>query len=77
MAKAKIRLFKDDVLLAETDIETKGIPLNDSVIDMWTDILRTNKLTLGSLNALDWNNVEFDVDGVIYTRINGVTEDEN
>jgi hypothetical protein len=68
MAKASVKIFKESNLIAETNIETPNIPISDELVDKWTDMFREKGLALKSLNAEDWDTIEFNVDGTVYTR---------
>lgn len=68
MARASVKIFKNDNLVSETNIETPNVPVSDELIDKWADMFRQQGLTLKSLNVEDWNVIEFNVDGTIYIR---------
>jgi hypothetical protein len=68
MAKASVKIFKENNLIAETNIETRDVDISERLVDNWADMFRENGLALKSLNAEDWDTIEFNCDGVIYTR---------
>lgn len=68
MARASVKIFKDNVLIAETNIETPDVPISDELVDKWTDMFREIGLAQKSLNVEDWNTIEYNVDGTTYIR---------
>lgn len=68
MARGSVKIFKESNLVAETNIETPNIPISDELVDKWTDMFRQKGLSLKSLNVEDWDTIEFNVDGTVYTR---------
>jgi hypothetical protein len=68
MARGSVKIFKESNLVAETNIETPNIPISDELVDKWTDMFRQKGLSLKSLNAEDWDTIEFNVDGTVYIR---------
>lgn len=68
MARASVKIFKDTVLIAETNIETPDVPISDELVDKWTDMFREIGLAQKSLNVEDWNTIEYNVDGTTYIR---------
>lgn len=73
MAKASVKIFKESNLIAETHIETPNINISEELVDNWADMFRGAGLTLKSLNAEDWDNIQFNCDGTVYTRARNMT----
>lgn len=68
MARANVRFFLNDEVVNETTIETIGETFSESSIDIWTSFFKNNLLTLDALRVRNWDVIEFNVDGVVYTR---------
>lgn len=77
MAKANVKLYFEGNLLTQTTVKS-NLPkvFEESLIDKWTDMFRVNSITLKSLKVNKWDVIEFEVDGVIYTRNYEVPENE-
>jgi hypothetical protein len=68
MARASVKIFKENNLIAETNVETRDTVISETLVDNWTDMFREKGLALKSLNAEDWDTIEFNCDGTVYTR---------
>lgn len=78
MAKANVKLYFQGNLLTQTTV-TSNLPkeFDESLIDRWANIFRQkNNLTLKSLKVNKWDIIEFEVNGIIYTRNYEVPVDE-
>lgn len=76
MAKALVNLFKENNLIAQTIplyVETPDVNISESLVDDWADAFRGPRLKLKSLNAEDWDTIEFNCEGTVYTRTRNIS----
>ena len=69
MATANVTIYFQGNVVSETTVSSNQPKIFDeSLIEIWTNHFRENKLTLRSLKIDAWDTIEFNVEGTTYSR---------